>query len=103
MEKIDLQKMYEAYKDVMGSGPEDEQEGYDLDEIEARFDMLGIDFTDFRVFMLRRLEILGQVVDMDIAWTRGYVHAAMEFFLYGNITGKESATSNEELDDWINN
>jgi hypothetical protein len=100
---IDLEKIYEAYKDVMGTGPDDEENGYDIDEIEARFNMLGIDFTDFRIFMLRRLETLGQVVDMDAAWTRGYVHAAMEFFLYGNITGKETATTNDDLNDWINN
>lgn len=99
---IDLEKLYLAYKDVMGAGPEDEEEGYDFDEIAARFEMLGIDFNDFRVFMLRRLETLSEVVDIDIAWSRGYVQAAMEFFLYGTVTGKEAATSNDDINDWLN-
>jgi hypothetical protein len=100
---IELQQIYEAYRDVMGVGPEDQKQGYDMDEMAQRFEMLGIDFNDFRIFMLRRLEMLGQVVDMDVAWSRGYVHAAIEFFLYGNITGKEAAASNDDLEDWINN
>lgn len=84
--------MVEAYEDITAA---DTGDGFDLAAINMRFEMLGIDFDDFIKFVKLRLEAFNEVKDVDSEWERGYVQAAMEYFMYGNLTGKEAAIDME--------
>ena len=80
---IDLEDITTAYQDIVG-----EQAEFDVDDIRMRFEMMGINFDDFRIFLYGRLQALDSIYDFHPEWGRGYVHAAMEFFLYGDLCGK---------------
>lgn len=87
---VDLEDITAAYKDIVG-----EQAEFDIDDIKMRFDMMDIDFDGFRIFLFSRLQALDEIYDFNAEWGRGYVHAAMEFFLYGDLCGKEAALDSE--------
>ena len=89
---IDLDMIVAAYHDITG-----EQESFELDDVKLRFEMMNIDFDDFRSFLFGRLQTLDNKYDFHPEWGRGYVHAALEFFLYGDLCGIE-ATRDSEID-----
>jgi hypothetical protein len=97
--RISLEQMQSVVSDLLGPQAED-QVGWDIDDIEERFAMLNIDFIDFKTFLHERLEAMGESeMDIDIAWCRGYMHAAIEFFLYGLLLGKEEVINKELYED----
>ena len=90
---IDIEDIQAAYDDILGAGTE---EGLTLDEIVDRFDMLGIDWGDFRRFLVGRVKSLEELgINRNEEWASGYIYAAMEWFLYGNMTGKIAAMNND--------
>lgn len=92
---IDLDAITEAYTDIIGSGSD---EGFDFEQIQDRFEMMGIDWSDFRRFLTERVAGLEEAgINTGEEWAKGYISAAMEWFLYGNLTGKIAAVD-EELD-----
>lgn len=92
---IDKFKMHNAVIDLLGAQAEDQQ-GWDIDNVELRFEMMGVSFPDFQEFLHERLEGMRHTgLDVDLAWSRGYLHGAVEFFLYGILTGKEDALDEE--------
>lgn len=89
---IDLESIRAAYDDIVGLSADDE---FELEDVQMRFEMMDINFEDFRVFLTSRLFTLDDKYDFHPEFSRGYVHAAMEFFLYGNLTGKEAKLDEE--------
>lgn len=89
---IDLEAIRAAYDDIIGYSADDE---FELEDVKMRFEMMNIDFEDFRIFLTSRLAALDERYDFHPEFSRGYVHAAMEFFLYGNLTGKEDKLDEE--------
>jgi hypothetical protein len=91
---VDLEKMVEAYHDISNAASRD---GFTVEDMAMRFEMLDIEFQDFRAFLHHRLMVMSEQIPMDESFQKGYVHAALEFFLYGNLTGKEAALDMEIL------
>lgn len=89
---IDLDSIVAAYEDITGDNA-----NFDIEDVQLRFEMMGIDFDDFRSFLFGRLQALDEKYDFHPEWGRGYVHAALEFFLYGDLCGIE-ATRDDEID-----
>ena len=97
MSEIDYEKLNEVYEDVLGPKPDG---GFTIEDIQMRFEMANINWHQWQQFLHMRLDNLAKARDERVAdteWARGYVHAAMEFMLYGHLTGKEQAY-NEEID-----
>ena len=89
---IDYEDIVAAYDDITGS---EEGAEFEIEDVEMRYEMLGIDFDSFKLFMFARLQALSQIYGFNEEWGRGYVHAAMEFFLYGDLCGKQTALNSE--------
>jgi len=89
---IDLNSITAAYQDITG-----DQDSFDIEDVQMRFEMMDINFDDFRSFLFGRLSSLDEKYDFHPEWGRGYVHAALEFFLYGDLCGIE-ATRDSEID-----